>query len=357
MSDALIIAAAKTVDNVGSQQHCLQLEEQIQQLGIPLHELVIEPLSADWHSPEPDNHFRSGCAPIEALARARQLIEQGEQAVLISGEDLLKSGYERNERLRLMAVYGNDYPLTEAYNDLAEHFLKQHAIDEAHFRELAHCLFENYKLSYRNTLADDYRPELLPDERWHRPITSLFRGVDCANPLVDFSGRMLICSTELAERLQVPANESIQIKGVGLGRLAGDGRDYIDRIASYDHLREAYLQCCAQSDIDFAARFRAGEALLEAYTCYPVVPMAFLLVSGLVDLLEEIPAFLEQHSITVTGGMNLARAPWNNPALNGLISMHHRLLAGDEQFGLVHGNGGLGYRQGVALLARYPAAG
>jgi hypothetical protein len=48
--------------------------------------------------------------------------------------------------------------------------------------------------------------------------------------------------------------------------------------------------------------------------------------------------------------MNLARGAWNNPALNGLITMYQRMSEGDESIGLVHGNGGLGYRQGVAIL-------
>jgi len=32
--------------------------------------------------------------------------------------------------------------------------------------------------------------------------------------------------------------------------------------------------------------------------------------------------------------------------------MYSQLIQGDEAFGMVHGNGGLGYRQGVALLAK-----
>ena len=82
--------------------------------------------------------------------------------------------------------------------------------------------------------------------------------------------------------------------------------------------------------------------------------MAFLLVSGLVKALEDIPEFLAKHQITITGGMNLARAAWNNPTLNALILMHQRLCNcdGKEKLGLVHGNGGLGYRQGIAIVER-----
>jgi hypothetical protein len=59
---------------------------------------------------------------------------------------------------------------------------------------------------------------------------------------------------------------------------------------------------------------------------------------------------LSEREVTVTGGMNLARAPWNNPALNALIVMCERLNAGSATMGAVHGNGGLGYKQGFAIL-------
>jgi len=352
MSKALIICAAKTLDNIGSIQQCLDIEQRIETLGQSILQLHIDPLSTDWHSPEAPLHFRSGCAPIEALAHAKTLIKEGQHAVLICGEDNLKTGYSRHQRLEQMAVYGADQPLTEAYTELAQHFLEQHQIDEPQFRQIAHALFDNYSLSYRNVLSDDFSPELLPNARWHQPITSLFRGVDCANPMVDFKGRLLIVSETLAQRLGCLSTQMLEIKAVGLSRLEHDGPEHIETIASYDHLRDAYQDCCHEAGIDFAATFKRGEALLEAYTCYPVVPMAFLLASGLVEVLEQIPEFLAQHSITVTGGMNLARAPWNNPALNALISMHHSLLNGEEQCGMVHGNGGLGYRQGVALLCK-----
>lgn len=352
MTNAIIVSAAKTIDDVGCIQHTLHREQQINDLGIAIRELVIEPLSADWHSVAQPDHFRSGCAPLEALAAAKQAIANGEQAVLIRGEDNLRTGYDRDQRLELMAVYGADYPLTEAYTDLSRRFLQQYGADDALFKTIAASLFDNHQQSFRNALSDDFSMDMLPGERWHKPITSLFRGVDCANPLIDFSGRVLLCHPDLVKQLQIPADECMEVLGVGLGQLPLDGKEAIDDIASYDHLKEAYQACCRDAGIDFASEFRAGHALLEAYTCYPVVPIAFLMISGLVDVLEEIPEFLEQHSITVTGGMNLAKAPWNNPALNALITMHHRLLEGEEQIGLIHGNGGLGYRQGVALIGK-----
>ncbi|WP_432470904.1 hypothetical protein [Amphritea sp. HPY] len=350
MSQALIISAAKTVDDSGCLQQSLQLEARIKTLGYSPVQLTIDPLKTPWHSPEAENHFRSGCAPIEALHRAKELINNGTDVVVISGKDDLKSGYERDERLNLMAVYGEDYPLTHAYNDLAELFIHRHGADAALFHQLAHHLFENYKCSYRNAISDTLAAEQLPDERWYNHITPLFRGVDIANPLIDFAGRVILCSKKLADELSIPQQEQIDVCGVGLGFLPGDGKQHVEDIVSYQHLETAYQTACDTAGIDFANEFRNGNALLETYTCYPVVPIAFLLASGLVDLLQDIPDFLEQHRITITGGMNLAKGPWNNPALNSLIEMYHQLTSSDQTIGAVHGNGGLGYRQGVAIL-------
>lgn len=349
-----IIGAAKKQDGVGSLDQVLLLESQLLQSGITPKNLVIEPLSADWHSAEKKFHFRSGCAPIEALAEAKKLIGQGEAAVIISGEDKIKTGYSRTERLSKMAVYGDSYPLTQAYTDLARAFSKNNAITDQQFKMFASALFENYQISFHQALADNFTPDLLPEERWYNPITDLFRGVDCANPMVDFSGRILLTRADIAEKLGVDKSQWLKVKAVGLSRLEGDGREFLTNIASYEHLQQAYQQACDAANIDFVQLFKGGDALLDAYTCYPVVPMAFLLVSGLVDTLEDIPDFLAKHSITITGGMNLARAAWNNPALNALILMHQRLCNwdGKEKLGLVHGNGGLGYRQGIAIVER-----
>ena len=68
-----------------------------------------------------------------------------------------------------------------------------------------------------------------------------------------------------------------------------------------------------------ARAFARGDAVIEAYTCYPVAPLGFLLASGIVQSLDEVESLLASREITVTGGMNLARAPWNNPALHAHV--------------------------------------
>lgn len=352
MTKAFIISATKIVDGVGCHQDSFNLEAKIREFNLTIVELVVDPLSTDWHSPEQENHYRSGCAPIEALAKAKSLIEEGNVAALIKGTDLLRSGYTRQERLSGMSIYGDSYPLTEAYNDLSLHFVQNTHCSAQQFRYIAEALFENYVRSFKKTLGDNFTSDLLPAERWYQPITSLFRGVDCANPLIDFSGRVLVCSEKLADKLNIANENRVEVSAVGLGRADGDGKDYITQLSGYQHLKSAFDSCCSQVNMNLADLIHKKETLLELYTCYPVVPMAFLLVNRLVTTLDQIPDFLERYDITISGGMNLARAPWNNPALNSLITMYHALIDGAKRYGVVHGNGGLGYRQGVALLAQ-----
>jgi hypothetical protein len=322
----------------------------IRQTGIEPIQLTIDPLSTDWHSQIDPNNFRSGCAPIMALARAQELIAQGHHAVIIGGDDALKTGYQRQERHQLMAVYHDDYSIAQLYDDLAHLFIKQQAIDAKTFIELADSLFQNHTRSHQLAQQQQRAHFPPPAPKWFNQVTSLFRGVDCANPLVDFSGRLLLCSNELAQQLAFEQATVVDVAGVGLGLLDIDEPAELSQIAQYKHLTAAYQQACNQAKLDFGQAVSEQRALMEIYTCYPVVPLAFLLRSGLVSSLEQVPEFLAKHLLTITGGMNLARAPWNNPALNGLIAMYHQLSRSEKDYGLVHGNGGIGYRQGIAIL-------
>jgi hypothetical protein len=147
-----------------------------------------------------------------------------------------------------------------------------------------------------------------------------------------------------------PPGQGVAVLGVGLGPIETDGPEHVELIARYDHLASACQSACAQAGIDLPREFLSGKALIEAYTCFPVAPLGFLLASGIAKSIDEIESVLSTHEITVTGGMNLGRAAWNNPALNAMIVMCQRLHSGEAELGAVHGNGGLGYRQGLALL-------
>jgi hypothetical protein len=244
-----------------------------------------------------------------------------------------------------MAIYGEEQPLTEAYTDLARAFCRRTGLCDAEFRRLAGRLFENHCRAWEEA---GNRVEARP--QWFEPVTDLYRRVDCANPVVDFEGAVVVTTAEVAEACGVPVRQRIPILAVALAQTRGDGPEYVEEIAAYRHLTEAYEKACHRAEVDFGARYLAGEALLEAYTCYPVVPLAFLLAAGIARDPGELPDLLARRLVTVTGGMNLARAAWNNPALNGLVALWKRLSEGAAPLAALHANGGLGQRQGLAIL-------
>jgi hypothetical protein len=342
---ARILAWGRVVDGRGDLTGVDAAWSELVRRGARTAELTIDPLHAGWDTPIEPNHFRSGCAPVEALAHADELIRSGRaEAVRIRGEDLLRTRYANDKatRQRLMAIYGDACPLPEAYTILARAFMRLHGIDTKRFRGLAARLFENYTITAKRDGA--YTP---PRPEAFGEVTDLFHAVDCANPVVDFAGAIVLGRDGLG------TSTSPRVLGVGLGQTTGDGPDHAEKIARYEHLAAACRAACAQAGVDFADEFRVGGALLEAYTCFPVAPLGFLLASGIAPNIDAIDDVLSQREITITGGMNLARAPWNNPALNALIAACERLGAsGGPALAGVHGNGGLGYRQGFAILGR-----
>lgn len=343
MHQAFIIASGGIQDGGGSLEALNLAREQVTESGLKLERLVIDPLSVGWGTPVAKNHFRSGCGPLEALAYAQTQLREGAfEAVLIEGTDAVKTGYAKKERQPLMEIYGKDYPITQAYTDLAKQFCHEQGMTFDQFRKLRDAVFENYQRSV---------PDKAIDAAWLADQTELFRGVDCANPYTDYSGGLLLTRDDLLSNFDLP-QPAIEVAGVGIGYAQGDGIDYLEELATYWHLEKALYYANLDAGLNFADNFNQGKALLEAYTCYPVVPLALLLHGKFVNSWQALPAWLAQHSLTLKGGMNLNRAPWNLPALRALIEMTQALHSSEKALGGVQGNGGLGYKQGFAILRR-----
>ncbi|OPX54578.1 hypothetical protein SAMN02745127_02618 [Oceanospirillum multiglobuliferum] len=344
MTQNCIIAADRILDQQGDLSASEQILAQAAQLNLRIRTLEIDPLRTDWNSPVQDNHYRSGCAPIEALAVANRLLNESDaDIVVIHGRDYLRSEYSKADRHQLMNVYGDAGSLPEGYTALAKQFCQLHNLSLDDFIELRDALFNNLS----RTAAELDLP--LPDQRWYSLLTELFRGVDCANPLVDFEGCLVLCTPATLPQLS-PAIKPIRIQGIGIGLADADGPEQVKNLATYHALEKALHYAEVQSGIEMATAIAAPNVKLDAYTCYPVVPLALLVKSGAATDKAALLALLSTKPVTQTGGMNLGRGAWNNPALNGLISMCLSLQAGDNQLGIVHGNGGLGYKQGIAVL-------
>lgn len=345
MEKAYIVAAESSIDGNCSFENTESIENSFKDINIPVTQFHIDPLEAGWHSKPLKNHFRSGCAPVEAVHEAtRQIADKTAQVVVISGEDNLRSSYSSETRQKMMAIYGDELSIPDLYNKLAETFIQSNRISKDEFKLIAGALFENYQRTYSRNNS-----ECNPDAKWFEHITDLFRGVDCANPVTDFKGKLIVCDKKTALECGIEESNLIEIAGTGISSTE-DGPENIHKFVEYDHLVQAYETACETAGVDIGAEFLNKNALLEIYTCYPVVPLAFLLKTGIAKSYKKIPALLSQYEITITGGMNLCRAPWNNPSLNALIHMYRELQNGTFQYGAVHGNGGLGYKQGIVIL-------
>ena len=338
--ETLIIAADKIVDGKGNTQTTENLIKNLTNKNLKYTTLYIDPLKTNWNSPLTKNHFRSGCAPVEAVINADNLIKKKDyDFIVVSGKDLIKSDYTKEERINSMAIYENSIP--SLYNRISKEFLMNENITESDFKKSSDFLFKNYTKTYSAT-DSNYKP----DPRWFTYITELFRGVDCANPVIDFEGKIVIAGSHCLEDLKT---KSLKILGHGFGQV-NDGSENISEIKAFFHLEKAINEAIDSSKIDFFKEYINKNAVMEVYTCYPIIPIAFLFKSGLIKSIGDIKELLRKNEITITGGMNLSKAPWNNPSLNAIIDMFKILSKDNKRYGLVHGNGGLGYKQGILIM-------
>lgn len=346
-----IVAADRIVDHVGSHQETDEVRRMLKRSGIPVSECKIAPLKMPWNEPLPHGYLKGACAPLQAIRSFGQSLSQNDtQALVLTGVNHLRSDYTPSERRKQMKVFKGGRTHLSAYDELAGVFARKNRISKEGFRGIAASLFENYKKTFQSLKHHG----TLPQKKWFERISEYFRGVDCANPLVDFSGCVVMVSDAVVKQCQIPREQCVRIAACTLMESGHDGPEEIETISAYIPITGAFEQACASAGIDFRQAFLSRRAVLEVYTCYPVVPMAFLLRSGMVEHPSEIPSFLERYEITITGGLNLARAPWNNTTLNTLVSMVH-LLRSDKAgptIGGIHGNGSLGYQQGFLILTR-----
>ncbi len=345
-----IAASAKIIDGKGNLGPVLSLEDQLRGAGLRVQTYDIAPLNLRWQAPLPENCLRSACSPMQAVDIAKDLFENDQaDALVLRGYDQLKSGYSKEERQKLMQCFPDGRTHFDGYVALAEAFVKEKEITIEQFHSYSDALFNNYLRTFKDRYPD--RPD--PNETWFNFLNDYFRGVDCANPYVDFSGAMVIVSEKAADICQIPDSSRIRIVSSQLKEAGSDSIEQVSCVVKYDHLQSVYRDACNEADVDFTSLFLSGDALLEVYTCYSAVPMAFLLATGMVKDLSELPTFLETNEITVTAGLNLNRASWNNTTMNNIITMCE-LLREDRsiQYGGIHGNGSLGYQQGFMILKR-----
>lgn len=342
-----IIGAARLIDGKGSMTKVDQLITRIDNLRLNIQHYKIAPLRFPWRSSLPENMIRSACSPIIGIKEANKLFNDGKADVaIISGTDKLKTNYTREERHEFMKCFSEGKTHFDGYVELANQFIKEFAINIDDFHNICKHLFNNYLRTYKSIIKNFVEPDL----RWFQFINKYFRGVDCANPYVDFEGVVIIIKPEIAFELGVNERDVVKIKGYSLNEIGKDDLESISLFVNYNHITKSFIEASAMAGLDFKDKFLKGEAYLDVYSCYPIPAIAFLLKSGFTNT-NDLYNFLDENAITITGGLNLGRAPWNNTVLNSLVrgvellskSNHKRYIG-------IHGNGSLGYQQGFLIL-------
>jgi len=343
-----IIAGDRTVDGQGTHSESEKLLSLAKKKDLKVVTLEIVTLAKRWEDKLTANQFKSGASAMDAIEKGRKLLATKKaDLVVIKGRDFLKSEYERSAREGFMKLYKNKHTAMDGYDKLVPLFLKANKTTEKEYFTIRDALFENYFRTWKNIKPDAE----LPEDRWFKPLTKYFRGVDCANPNIDYSGQIILATEKSADGLKVAKKKRVEIIGNAFTKLAVDGLESLPKIAPYLHLKKTIDKAMKEAKVDFKSEFLKERALLDAYTCYPVVPMGLILKLGLVKKISEIPELLKWHEVTVTGGLNLGRAPWNLTSLNALIVMRESLLKDKKiKLGLVHGNGSLGNQQGITIL-------
>jgi hypothetical protein len=343
-----IIAADRIVDSQGSHGATEKVLAQALKMNLKVSTLEIVTLAKRWEDKLGPHEFKSGASAMAAIEKAHKILSSKKaDIVVIKGQDNLRTGYAPGARENFMKLYDKKFTPLDGYNELVPLMLAHYKIEEKKYFEIRDALFENYTKTSRKINPS----AKMPDERWFQPLTKYFRGVDCANPNVDYSGQIILASERVAKLLKIPQKARVEILGNAFVKLNVDGMESLPKIAPYSHLKRAINKALNQAKINFKTKFLSGSALLDAYTCYPVVPMALIHQLDLAKSVNEIPELLRTHEVTVTGGLNLGKAAWNLTSLNGIIVMRERLISSKKyQYGLVHGNGSLGNQQGITIL-------
>ena len=350
LMNIFIIASDRVFNQQGSHKNTEKVLALAEKNNLSIHTLEIVNLAKRWADKLKPNEFKSGASAMDAVNKARKLIASGKaDVVVIKGEDLLKTGYAKADRDNFMKLYNKKYTPMDGYNKLVPAFLRHHGFSEKDYFQGRDALFENYFKTCKELHPDAQAPE----GRWFQPLTKYFRGVDCANPHIDYSAQIVITNKNIADKLKVPAKARVQILGNAFTKLAVDGFASIPKIAPYTHLKKTLNKALKEAKIDFNLQFLDGHAALDAYTCYPVVPMGLLVQMGLIEELQDLPNFLKEYEVTVTGGLNLGKAAWNLTSLNAIIAMREKLIhSKNVRYGMVHGNGSLGNQQGITILGK-----
>lgn len=162
-----------------------------------------------------------------------------------------------------------------------------------------------------------------------------------ANPNVNQSAALILCSLGEARRLGLDENRLIHVWG---GSAAQEPKDYLDRPGRFTECpsQKAVLQGVLEQ-----TEMREAPKLLEFYSCFPIVPKMARRELGLA----------EDAVMTVAGGLSFFGAPLNNYMGHAATAMVRQLRAGAGATGLLYGQGGHMSTHHALVLGAKPSPG
>ncbi|MBY4208046.1 acetyl-CoA acetyltransferase [Rhodococcus fascians] len=158
-----------------------------------------------------------------------------------------------------------------------------------------------------------------------------------AMPFVDQAAAVVICSLAIATEFGVAEDRLVYLWG---GAGASDTADILARstFGSTPALESAAGRTLSQAGVD-----AADLSIVDAYSCFPVVPKLLIRTLGLPD--RSVPSVLGGHSFF--GG------PLNSYTLHSIAEVTRLLRTDDsDAVALVHGNGGYLTHQHTVLMSR-----
>lgn len=269
------------------------------------------------HGSKPRRRPEPGAAEVE---RWGPPLEMGDETAIARGGEVPRNSY--------------------AILDSAIRAGRGETLDEARDRAAAICA--GYAaVAAANPYAADRRgltaAEIREPSPTNRMVSWPYTKAMCADNTVDQAGALILCASEVADRLGVADDRRVypHLCVTSLDTTTLLERETIPRppglAAAGTALRELVGDVDAVDHVDL-------------YSCFP----------SIVTLTHDALGITAERSTTVTGGLAFAGAPLNFAAGQALVAMVHALRSDPGGRGLVQGNGGHATKHAFGLYSTTP---
>lgn len=173
----------------------------------------------------------------------------------------------------------------------------------------------------------------------NRRIAAPYTKLLTSNVDVDQASALVLCSYETAQAAGIDDEAMVYL-------LAGTGASDVLRIRSrLDLARSNAARIAGQRALELAGLTIDEIDHLDLYSCFPVA----------VQVVRRELGVSPDRPFTITGGMTFAGGPFNTYCLQAAAHAFE-LLAGTDEFALMHGNGGYFSKESFVIVSGSPPA-